>query len=534
MPSFVHPSIGRIAGNTAGACTQFLGIKYAQLKDRFASPEPIHYDGSGIDATKYGPQVVSPPSGVDIELGVIQKPLPKPEFPGVSDVSGLTLNITVPSHADGISKPKDLPVLVFIHGGGFALGGSWWPQYNFARFVTLSADLNKPVIGITINYRLGAPGFLTSPELRKAGYKPNNGLRDQRAALRWIKKHIGGFGGDPEDITVMGQSAGGVSAGYLLLSQEPLAKRLVCLSGCPPFLGQLPLQAADQIAKQAYKCLGQEDLASTEQVQRLLEIPAENFWTLLPMGLPMLPVIDGDIIPQEFDFRTLSQGKDTLPGTQWVEGLLIGDSKLDGSIMAYLGLLVRKDGIAEAFRNSATRSLADYPDALAPLLEHYSLSESATKMLSDDESLLNILKFISDAAFYMPLTEFAAKIPNDAFVFAFNEPNPWDGLFKGHASHILDVAFLFQNYNEYLSEEQRASAKSFGVDVITFVNGEAPWKAFNRGQHGVAVYCNGGRKYYEPADPEKISRDTFILKLATKENGPGMKRVMQVFTDFLA
>lgn len=155
------------------------------------------------------PQVVGPPAGVDMEHGLIQHPLPKPEFPGVSDVDGLSLNITVPGNGDCIGNLRDLPVLTFIHGGGFMLGGNWWPQYDLARLVKLSTDLGKPVIAININYRIGAPGFLTSPELRSAGCQTNNGLRDQRAALRWIQEYIGGFGGDPKNVTVMGESAGG-------------------------------------------------------------------------------------------------------------------------------------------------------------------------------------------------------------------------------------------------------------------------------------------------------------------------------------
>jgi carboxylesterase type B len=152
---------------------------------------------------------------VDIELSFIQKSIPKPEHPGISDTEGLHLNITVPSKAQSITGNEDFPVLVFIHGGGFAMGGNWWPQYDGAAIVKLSQDIGKPIIAININYRLGVPGFLTSPELRSAGYKPNNGLRDQRVALSWIKQYIKGFGGDPENVTVAGESAGGGEACYI-------------------------------------------------------------------------------------------------------------------------------------------------------------------------------------------------------------------------------------------------------------------------------------------------------------------------------
>ncbi|KPM40140.1 hypothetical protein AK830_g6442 [Neonectria ditissima] len=534
MASFTHPAIGQIVCKEVEGCTQFLGVKYATIADRFAPPELVQYDGGGIYAAKYGPQVISPPEGVDIEFGFIQRSLPKPDFPGVSDLDGLSLNITVPGQANTISSTNNLPVLVFIHGGGFSIGANWWPQYDFVRLVKLSADLGSPIIGISINYRLGAPGFLTSPELRAAGKKPNNGLRDQQMALQWIKKYIGGFGGSPDNVTVMGESAGGVSTGYLLFSEQPLAKRLICLGGCPPLLGQLSMEAADQIANHATTCLGVEGEHPSELVQGLLEAPMDKFWTAFPPTLPLLPVIDGDIIPREVTFELFSQGQEAMPSLKWIEGLMIGDSQLDGSIMAYLGLLSRKVGIATAFRSSATKSLLDYPDSLASLLDHYSLSESATRTLTDDEALFKILAFISDVAFFMPAIELASNFPGDSFVFAFNERNPWEGLFKGHASHILDVAFLFQNFNESLDEAQRASAEAFGRDVISFVNGQAPWKAFNAGAHGVGVYTNGGREYVEPPAQEKTGRSPFVFQLAKGENGPGMGRLMQVFTDFIA
>lgn len=153
------------------------------------------------------PQAVSPPGAVDMEFGLIQQSLPKPNFPGISETDCLTLNITVPRHRN--QPISGLPVLVFIHGGGFQIGGNWWPQYDFAKLVQLSATKGHPIIGININYRLGVPGFFTCKELRAAGYKPNNGLRDQRMALQWIQGNIEGFGGDPEEVTVMGESAGG-------------------------------------------------------------------------------------------------------------------------------------------------------------------------------------------------------------------------------------------------------------------------------------------------------------------------------------
>lgn len=122
--------------------------------------------------------------------------------------------------AKSITGRESFPVLVFIHGRGYAIGGNWWPQYDGAGIVKLLQDIGKPIISININYRLGVPGFLTNPELRGAGYKPNNGLRDQQVALSWIKEHIKGFGGDPDNVTVAGQSGGGKKQVYALRSSK--------------------------------------------------------------------------------------------------------------------------------------------------------------------------------------------------------------------------------------------------------------------------------------------------------------------------
>jgi len=533
--SFIHPSIGKVAGKEAGESTQFLGIKYGSLKDRFSEAKPIEYDGSGLNATKYGPQVETRPNGVNIELGFIQKTLPTPDFPGLSDIEGLNLNITVPAKAQAISGDERFPVLVFLHGGGYSIGGNWWPQYDGAAIVKLSRDIGKPIISININYRLGIAGFLTNPELRAAGYKPNNGLRDQRLALSWIARHIKGFGGDPENITVAGESAGGVSTGYLLCSDNPIAKRLICLGGAPPLLGQLSIEIADSVAQSVHKCLGVDSAKPSEIVSDLLKISPDEIVELLPPGLPLIPVIDGDVIPTDIKLSTLiTQDPNVFPGSRKIESILLGDSKLDASILAYSGLFQRKKDIAAAFRVSAAKTLEQHPAALETLLTHYSLDDVSTTDLDDDAALKRILQLINDIAFSLPVVEIAANFPKDSYVLAFNEPNPWDGPFKGEASHILDVAFLFQNFNEHLSATQAQGALALGTDIITYVNGDVPWPAFNKTRHGMAVYENGARKYVEPPNPKDIGRHPFLFEFTAIEGNPSQDDLFQIVSNFMA
>ncbi|CAK7228948.1 hypothetical protein SEUCBS140593_007082 [Sporothrix eucalyptigena] len=191
-----HPSLGTFHGRSEAGVVQFLGIQYATLEDRLAEPQLKTEYGGQIDATKVGPQTVSSPTGCKDEFRLIQQALPleKDTF-ATSDCDGLHVNIAVPVGA------TDLPVLVFLHGGGFRTGSNSWPQYDLAR-----THDNMLITGIS--YRVGVPGFLTSQELRDAGYKANNGLRDQRTALLWVKQFIDGFGGNPDRVTLAGQSAG--------------------------------------------------------------------------------------------------------------------------------------------------------------------------------------------------------------------------------------------------------------------------------------------------------------------------------------
>lgn len=94
---------------------------------------------------------MSPIGAINNEFGFLQKPLPIPDVPQHSDLEGLNLNITVPLSKNGeIDTKANLPVYVFIHGGGFAVGSSWYPHYDPTALVNLSVQKGKPIIGITI------------------------------------------------------------------------------------------------------------------------------------------------------------------------------------------------------------------------------------------------------------------------------------------------------------------------------------------------------------------------------------------------
>ncbi len=135
----------------------------------------------------------------------------------ISDFSEdcLTLNVWAPLHA------REAPVIVWIYGGGFVYGSTWEPYYDGTSFAA------RGVVFVSMNYRLGVLGWLALPALSAESphrVSGNYGLLDQIAALAWVRRNIAAFGGDPHNVTIMGESAGGLSVAYLLAS--PLARGL--------------------------------------------------------------------------------------------------------------------------------------------------------------------------------------------------------------------------------------------------------------------------------------------------------------------
>jgi len=177
---------GKIRGYRKDGVLNFYGIPYADPpvgKNRLAPPQPVQPWHDVFDASRFGP--VAP-----------QSPGVAPTFPREQSEAGcLTLNIWTPN-ADNRKRP----VLFWIHGGGFTTGSG--PIGTFRQKLTARGD----VVLVSINYRLGVLGFLYVP-----GKTANVGLLDQVEALKWVNRNIAQFGGDPANITVFGESAGGHS-----------------------------------------------------------------------------------------------------------------------------------------------------------------------------------------------------------------------------------------------------------------------------------------------------------------------------------
>lgn len=174
---------------------------------------------------------------------------------------------------------------------------------------------------------------------------------------------------------------------------------------------------------------------------------------------------------------------------------------LQGSILKF-ALVNRKSGIATKFQESLSATLKSQEQSLQKIFESYNI----TSNVSDDEALKNILRYMTDVHFYAPVTELAKSWPQSSFVYHFNVPNPWEGPDKGEASHILDVAFLFQNFNDFLSAEEQDIARRFAKDIITFVYGEDPYPVHNQETRGAEIYGRSGNAGVEFVQSQDVSQ----------------------------
>ncbi len=283
----------------------FSGIPYARPPVgplRWRPPEPA-VPWSGVrEAAEFGKIAPQPPPTPGVAI---------PGDPLDQDEDCLTLNVWAPDPLTFATtsptqrgKRGGRPVMVWVHGGGFTAGTG-------ASLLYRGGDLarNCDVVVVTINYRLGALGFLTHPALADSGSSSalmgNWGLLDQVAALRWVQDNIAAFGGDPGNVTVFGESAGAMSISVLLASPmcRGLFQRAIVQSG-PPYTHSLERSkhAAEELAailghskvtRAALHSVPPSELvAATQELQNRLPPPGE-------LPLPFLPVVDGAFLPIE-------------------------------------------------------------------------------------------------------------------------------------------------------------------------------------------------------------------------------------------
>lgn len=269
--------------------------------------------------------------------------------------------------------------------------------------------------------------------------------------------------------------------------------------------------------------MGIDKLSPAEQVRHLLDTPATDLSSKLAgVPLPLQAVVDNDVVKQTPTYALLAAAADSLetlfPGAKWCKTVAAGDCAVDGMIMFATALASRTDNLHAALRRNLEAALGA-GEKLDAVLKGYGIDEAKS------EDRMPVANFITDIMFAGPARATAAawadassRLGTTGYLTHFNLPNPWDGPWKGHATHALDTAFLLGNYNEFLSAGQRAAAERMALDVLSSAYGKAPLPAYSGAKDGKSTV------YYAAADGKE---DESYVATETDESKSGRRNVLQ-------
>ncbi|XP_067319457.1 cholinesterase-like isoform X3 [Anolis sagrei] len=435
----VDTSSGPIKGSTltvgSGSVRAYLGIPYAEPplgKLRFQKPLPHQPWSQIFEANDFGNACPQPahPQTPEAKLWNLNRPVSE---------DCLFLNIWVPHPQPSVP----IPILVWIHGGGFITGTSSFDMYNGA-----SLAVTENVIVASMNYRLGALGFLSLPP----AVPGNMGLWDQHLALTWIKENAAAFGGDPKRVTIFGQSAGAASVGFHLLSpkSEHLFAQAVLQSGAI-YAAASPEKAKNKSLEfsQLLGCVegNENEIVSCLQDKNALEFPQYERALFQKSFLDTVfaPTADGEFLtddPQSLLDSQHVQIKPVLTGVTSDEGASIVDSIILGNN----GSKTIWETFVMVLR-FALRSATE-EDIQAVALKYSGESHGPEKQRSA------FIQFLSDYFFVCPAAKFAAQIRNagsPVYVYLYKHYTSgsvwpeWAG-----APHGADLIYLFGNFKAAL------------------------------------------------------------------------------------
>jgi len=463
----VSTAQGKVRGTVGDGLRTFQGIPYAAppVGDlRWASPQPAANWSDVRDATRPGAACAQP---VGLAIGV----------PSVEE-DCLYLNVTAP--ADTRAKR---PVIVWIHGGSMMYGTG--DMYNADRLAAAGT------VVVSMNYRLGVLGFLTNPALDgpQAAYGSGSfGLEDQQAALRWVRANIAGFGGDPRNVTIMGQSGGGyavcdhlaspVSAG---LFHRAIVQSAPCATGGSRTRAEAEADSADVI--QLVGCKNAPDVAAC-----LRNVDVEPLLAKYGAWQEPRPVTGTRLLP-------VSPAEAMRTGRFNRVPVLVGVNHDEENGM--VGALELGEGGAPMAPEAYEPTIRElFPADADAVLQRYPLG----KFGSAGEALATVK---TDATWSTPTLDTARLLSRwtstRMYEFA-EEDTPWYDdypypSFPMRAQHMAELAYLFdlELYEELTDDQARLSARMIGawVRFATSGNpnggGEAAWRQF-RGETSSGWY----------------------------------------------
>ena len=429
---------GDVQGVVAGNVASFKGIPFASPpvgELRWKAPQPVKPWSGVKKADAFAPGCVQ-----DTRLATMMG--------GPQNFSEDCLYLNIWTGAK--SKTEKLPVMVWIYGGGFALGATSPPLYDGTKLA------QKGVVMVSIAYRVGPFGFLAHPELSRETGKGSGvyGIQDMLAALRWVKENIAQFGGDTSRVTIFGESAGGIAVS--MLAASPAAKglfhRAISESGgsFAPVrtgneVGQMvpALKLAEGAGKTFLEGLGAKDLnaarsLTAEQIQKAAGGDLGRFW----------PVADGNVLPgDQYEVYQAGRFNDT--------PVLIGTNSDEGA------LFVRTAVTPAAFEQQIRAGYGPHADAILKAYPH----------ATDKEALKATKDMFRESAFSWPTWAWARlqsqKGKGKAYVYYFDRRTP--ATLEG-ANHGEEMSFVFGNPSPFSGAQQPGDEDLAGLMQNYWVN----------------------------------------------------------------
>ncbi|CAK7217493.1 hypothetical protein SCUCBS95973_003173 [Sporothrix curviconia] len=404
-----HPQLGPLAGVLLSeGGIQFRNLLYATIPQRWQHSIIVDdlrehgTPGKPYDATCFGPMAPQPDGSINFDFGLIQKTLPI-------------------KHEIAVDEE---------------------------------------------NYRLGLLGAVASAELTPAAEAGNSMFNDQANALRWIKRHVAGFGGDPENVTIMGESAGAISLWMQFLKGEPLFSRGIVMSGDTHLRLPQPLERGELIYQAVLRELKADSMSTAERVALLRSLPWHRF-VALPQNKRCYPTISGG-----FDSLEWSPEKgraQIMSSLKWCKTLVIGDCELDATAM--LPTLHCPD--AHARLRACLEEAGLLPEEVDEIFAFYKIDQQTDSIPDSTAVNPGIVELASDIRFHWPvIVEGRMSANANVHVYHFHEPNPFDGPFVGRAGHVLDIAYTLQTYKHLLPPESQRVSEAMGLYVIGVAHGD--------------------------------------------------------------
>lgn len=431
----------------------FLGVSYARPPVghlRWRAPQPARRWHGVREATDYAPSCMQK-RGTRLPW--------TPVFVAQGPVSEdcLYLNVWTPT----ISQAAHLPVIVFIPGGAFVVGSGSVPVYNGARLAERGAVI------VTINYRLGVFGYLALPALREQSSHHstgNYGMLDQIAALRWVKQNIARFGGNPDNVTVWGQSAGAMSVGVLLAS--PLAKGLFERA-----VADSALNASREIvlsyAKAAQTGLKYMHSHGATSVAELRKVSAQELLKGQSIG-QFGPVVDGWALKSSAERVDMYGGGVDVP-------VITGNQANDWRLFA-----------------PHVETLADYRKYIRSLYgrraEDFERIYPAADVAQAIAALQNSSRDRDRVSMYLWASTRAEHYQSPVYTYFFTRPIPWPKHPGFGAFHTGELPYMFDNLSlldRPWSSSDRSLARLMGTFLTDFARAGrlSSWQPAKKGEY---------------------------------------------------